>query len=253
MIANVSFCYLVCLLSLLPFPFLDARAISDRDLPDDRASQALSTFSASPNPSDGSRRVIIGRDGLVPGVEVVTAPVGLVPGQWSPFSSRKTKSKYRAATTTPTLRRRQDPFANLVGRGRITWDAIAAITPSVAAAYALTTLFTMLYNAVIDSWSRQPPRETFQIRYGALQVSFYRWDQVIPWAFVADLAKKMRIAVERGLSAFLEITIEFVREAAIVFTITAIGLLFLDLTDGRPSFPTRPPGLLRPWTYEIEE
>ncbi|KAL8670441.1 MAG: hypothetical protein Q9168_005022 [Polycauliona sp. 1 TL-2023] len=252
--ANVFFCILVCLASSLFLPSLNARTIIDGDLQTNQESQTLSPFSALSIPNDGSGdEVIIERDGLSQGSELATAPVDLVPIQWTPFSLRKPRSTHAPATASATLWRRQDPFANFLGDGRTTWDAIVAITPSVAAGYALTTLFTVLYSTVVDSWSRQPPRETIQFRYGALRVSFYRRDQVIPWVFVADLARKMHNAVEHGFQAFLEITVAFIREAAIVVMITAIGLLLYDLTDGRPTFQPRPPGGVGPLDYGIEE
>ncbi|KAL9025458.1 MAG: hypothetical protein Q9180_007663, partial [Flavoplaca navasiana] len=111
------------------------------------------------------------------------------------------------------------------------------------------TLFTTLYDGVIDSWSRQPPRQTFQFSYGALRLTFYRRHEVIPWAFVADVARKMGNAVERGLLAFLKATFQFAAAASVVFTFMAVGLAVRGVTSG-PSSTSRSE---RTWIFEIEE
>ncbi|KAL8647833.1 MAG: hypothetical protein Q9226_006267 [Calogaya cf. arnoldii] len=103
-------------------------------------------------------------------------------------STRMLQSEKAYSPRLPALRKRYNALTNLAGGGRLRCDAFAAITPSIYAAHALDTIFTWLYNTVMDSWSRQPPRETFEVRYGALRLYFYRRDQVIPWDFVVDLA-----------------------------------------------------------------
>ncbi|KAL8858202.1 MAG: hypothetical protein Q9178_005214 [Gyalolechia marmorata] len=147
---------------------------------------------------------------------------------------------------TTTLWPRSIPFTNHITGGRMNWNAVAAITPSIYAAHALTTLFIKLYIIVLDSWSRQPPREKFEVRYGSLRLSLHRVDEVIPWVFITDLARKMADAVKRGLLAFLHVTFEFAKAAAIVFTIMFAGMTVHGTTGpfGRPE---------PPWTYVIEE
>ncbi|KAL8647871.1 MAG: hypothetical protein Q9226_006250 [Calogaya cf. arnoldii] len=79
----------------------------------------------------------------------------------------------------------------------------------------------------MDSWSRQPPLETIK--------------------FIADVALKMRNAVERGLLAFLQVTFQFTTAASVVFAITAVGLALRAVTTGPSSYPERP------LVFEIEE
>lgn len=220
---------LVLLTSCFLFPSLDARTLPHTD---PRGAQTLNHASSSSLGINESNRVDTKRDGTLQSSDVTTVRLDVVPISPSPY----------------LVRRQYNPFANLVGGGRITWDVLAAITPSIYAAHALKSLFTALYDSVIDSWSRQPPRETFQINYGALRLSFYRRHDVIPWAFVADVARKMVNAVERGLLAFLEATFHFAAASSVVFTLMAIGLAIRGITSGSStSYPERP------LTFEIEE
>ncbi len=241
--ANRSFCFLVCMISCyLPF-VLDARTLHNGDISNNQGSQTLARVSCFSNAVDQNDRRITERDELFQLSEVYTARSDFVP---SPHSLDPVGN----ARPPSVLWRRYNPFANLPGGGHMTWNAFAAITPSIVAANALTTLFTMLYNTVLDSWSRQPPRGTIQVGYGALTLSFSRRGQVIPWDFVADLARKMGNAVERGLLAFVQITFQFITAASIVFTISAIGLALRAATTPSSSRPRpRPPFL----TFEIEE
>ncbi|KAI4096058.1 MAG: hypothetical protein LQ339_007074 [Xanthoria mediterranea] len=239
--ANRSFYFLVCMISCyLPF-ILNARTLHNGDLSNTQGSQTLARVSCLSNTVGQNDRRITERDELLQLSEVYTARSDFVP---SPHSLDPVGN----ARPPSVLWRRYNPFANLPGGGHMTWNAFAAITPSIVAANAVTTLLTMLYNTVLDSWSRQPPRGTIQVSYGALTLSFSRRGQVIPWDFVADLAKKMGNAVERGLLAFVQITFQFITAASIVFTISAVGLALRAATTPSSSRP-RPPLL----TFEIEE
>ena len=243
--ANRSFYFLVCMISCyLPF-VLDARTLHNGDLSNTQGSQTLARVSCFSNAVDQNDRRITEREELLQLSEVYTARSDFVPTSPSPHSLDPVGN----ARPPSVLWRRYNPFANLPG-GLMTWDAFAAITPSIVAANALTTLLKMLYNTVLDSWSRQPPRETIQVSYGALTLSFSRRGQVIPWDFVADLARKMGNAVERGLLAFVQVTFQFITAASIVFTISAVGLALRAATTPSSSRPRpRPPFL----TFEIEE
>ena len=215
-ILSISFAFLAwcCLL-----PILDAIAIFNADVSNGQGSQASASLVGR------SDRVIPGRDGLT---------------QWSEMTSNT------LTTTSLALWPRSIPFANHITGGRMNWDAVVAITPSIYAAHAFITMFTMLYNIVLDSWSRQPPREKFEVRYGSLRLSLLRADEVIPWVFIADLARKMTDAVKRGLFAFLRVTFEFAKAAPIVFTIMCAGMIIHGIT-GPPRRPEPPR------TFDIEE
>lgn len=241
---NRSFYFLVCVISCYHLFALDARTFHNGDLSNTQGSQTLDRVSCLSNAVDQNDRRVTKRDELLQLSEVYTARSDFVPIPPSPHSLNPMGN----ARPPSVLWRRYNPFANLPGGGHMTWDAFAAITPSIVAANALTTLLTMLYNTVLDSWSRQPPRGTIQVSYGALTLSFSRRGQVIPWDFVADLAKKMGNAVERGLLAFVQVTFQFITAASIVFTISAVGLALRAATTPSSSRP-RPPLL----TFEIEE
>ncbi|KAI4275198.1 MAG: hypothetical protein L6R38_005921 [Xanthoria sp. 2 TBL-2021] len=241
--ADRSLYFLVCLASCCLLVVLDARTLPNGDLSNDQGSQTFAYVSSSSSTVDHNDRKTTERDGPLQLSDMTTVRLDLTPT--SPSSHSLTLTPMRIARSA--LRRRYNPFVNLPGGGHMTWDAFAAITPSIVAAHALTTLFTMLYNTVLDSWSRQPPRETFQVSYGALRLSFYRRGQVIPWDFVADLARKMGNAVERGLLTFVQVTFQFITAASVVFAISAVGMAF----RGATAAPSSPPG--RPLTFEIEE
>ncbi|KAL9627688.1 MAG: hypothetical protein Q9204_006398, partial [Flavoplaca sp. TL-2023a] len=227
------------------FHFLDARILPHAD---PKGAQTLRHTSSSSITIKASNAIGTLRDGTIQSSDATTGQLDLVPVLSDPRRGpprRKAQNKY----ALEPIRRRYNPFTDLVGGARITWDALAAITPSVYAAHALKTLFTTLYDTVADSWSRQPPRETFQFNYGALRLTFYRRHEAIPWAFVADVARKMGNAVERGLLAFVKATFQFAAAASVVFTFMAVGLAIRGVTSG-PSSMSRPG---RPLIFEIEE
>ncbi|KAI4272238.1 MAG: hypothetical protein LQ337_005432 [Flavoplaca oasis] len=243
--ANRVLSVLVLLASYCLFPFLDASILPHEDPKD---AQTLNHTSSSSITVKGSTAFGALRDGTIQSSDATTVHLDLVPVSSDPHLVRP-RRKARTKHALEPIQRRYNPFTNLVGGGRITWNALAAITPSVYAAYALKTLFTMLYDSVIDSWSHQPPREIFHFNYGGLRLSFYRRHEVIPWAFVADVARKMGNAVERGLLAFLKATCQFAAAASVVFTFMAVGLAIRGITSGTSS--TSYPG--RPSIFEIEE
>ncbi|KAI4253271.1 MAG: hypothetical protein L6R42_007651 [Xanthoria sp. 1 TBL-2021] len=239
--ANASLYLLVCLASCYLLVVLDARTLPNGDLSNDQGSQTLAHVSSSLSTVDHNDWKTTERDGPLRLSDMTTVRLDLTPT--SPSSHSLTPMRIARSA----LRRRYNPFANLPRGVHMTWDAFAAITPSIVAAHALSTLFTWLYNTVLDSWSRQPPRDTFQVSYGALRLSFYRHGQVISWDFVADLARKMGNAVEQGLLAFVQVTFQFITAASVVFAISAVGMALRGATAASSS----PPG--RPLTFEIEE
>ena len=243
--ANRTLALLVLLASCCLFPFINASILPHEDPKD---AQALNHTSSSSITIEGSNAFGTLRDGTIQTSDATTVRLDLVPVSSDPYLVPP-RRRARTKQALELIRRRYNPFTDLVGSGWITWDALAAITPSVYAAHALKTLFTTLYDSVIDSWSRQPPRETFQFSYGALRLTFYRRHEVIPWAFVADVARKMGNAVERGLLAFVKATCQFAAAASVVFTFMAVGLAVRGITSG-PSSMSRPE---RPWIFEIEE
>lgn len=238
--ADRSLYFLVCLASCYLLVVLDARTLPNGDLSNDRGSQTLAYVSSSSSTVDHNDWKTTERDGPLQSSDMTIVRFDLTPT--SPSSHSLTPMRIARSALQP----RYNPFANLAG-GHMTWDAFAAITPSIVAAHALSTLFTWLYNTVLDSWSRQPPRETIQVSYGVLRLSFYRRGQVIPWDFVADLARKMGNAVERGLLAFVQVTFQFITAASVVFAISAVGMVLRGATAASSS----PPG--RPLTFETEE
>ena len=243
--ANRTLSVLVLLASCCLFPFLGATILPHEDPKD---AQPLNHTSSSSIAIEGNIAFGKSRDGTIQSSDATTVRLDLVPISTDPHlvpPRRRARSRH----ALEPIRRRYNPFTNLVGGGRITWDALAAITPSVYAAHALKTLFTTLYDSVIESWSRQPPREIFQFSYGGLRLSFYRRHEVIPWAFVADVARKMGNAVERGLLAFLKATCQFAAAASVVFTFMAVGLAIRGITSGSSS--TSSPE--RPLIFAIEE
>ncbi|KAL8853694.1 MAG: hypothetical protein Q9221_001505 [Calogaya cf. arnoldii] len=231
--ANRLLCFLVCLASSYLLLVLDARTLPNQDLSNGHASSNV----------DQTDRTITERDGLIHFFGVNAAHLNLVPISSSPHSlnsMRDARRKHTHAPTTPTLQRRYNPFTNLPGGGQVTWDAFTTITPSIIAVHAFITLLKIVYNEVLDSWSRQPPRETFQYKYGDLRLTFYRFDQVIPWDFIADIARKMGDAVERGLLGFVQFTFQFTTAASVVFAITVVGLTIRDAAAASSPRPERP-------------
>ncbi|KAL8650330.1 MAG: hypothetical protein Q9226_005191 [Calogaya cf. arnoldii] len=239
--ANSALFFLVCLASSHLLLVLDARTLPNQDPSNGQASQTLAHVHSSAN-VDQSDRTIAERD-LLHLLDVNATRLDLVPISPSPrslYPMRDARRKHAHAPTTPTLQRRYNPFTDLPGGGQVTWDAFTTITPSIIAAHALITLLTLAYNEVLDSWSRQPPRETSQYTYGALRLTFYRRDQVIPWDFIADIARKMGDAVERGLLGFVQFTFQFTTAASVVFAITVVGLTIRDAATALSARPERP-------------
>ncbi|KAI4139649.1 MAG: hypothetical protein L6R39_006184 [Caloplaca ligustica] len=126
-----------------------------------------------------------------------------------------------------SLEPRDPPFTNLLRGYHMTWDRMLAIQPSIQAAHALITLFSTLRNAVRDIWSKQPPRNRIDIKYGSITISIYCPHGTISWAVVMDLLEKTLAEMKRGLIGFFRtrVTLKGVNNAGIVLAMTLTGVM----------------------------
>ncbi|KAL8975851.1 MAG: hypothetical protein Q9205_008032, partial [Flavoplaca limonia] len=141
--ANRTLSVLVLLASCCLFPFLVARTLPPEDPKD---AQTLSHTSSSSITAKGNNAFGTLRDGAIQTSDATTGRLDLVPVSSDPHLGPQ-RSRPRSKHALEPIQRRYNPFADLVGSEWITWDALAAITPSVYAAHALTTLFTTLYDS----------------------------------------------------------------------------------------------------------
>ena len=81
----------------------------------------------------------------------------------------------------------------------------SVIHPSQIAAITLDAFYTAIFNQATQEWSSRPPRNSFWIRSGNLQLLFDSVGGPIPWDLVAKFAWKLRSATRLGWTGTYEI------------------------------------------------